>query len=253
MKNSLYKLILICFLSFACTDFVIAQENSDYNFEYKVSKVLPPLSIPRAQLKEARTLIDLNRYYKSSWIRSYHSVEISAKIEGELKTASGEDNILLPEQIALIEQADLGTDIAVKVKYMPENNLVKNDLKEMNFSFTIDPEIEASYSGGPQQLDQYLATKGLDKIPNTAIQQYNLAAVKFVVNEKGQIIDAEIKETSKDEQVDQLLLKTICDMPDWTPATYADGSKVRQEFVLTVGDHTSCVVNLLNIRRLEAE
>ena len=42
-------------------------------------------------------------------------------------------------------------------------------------------------------------------------------------------------------------------MPSWKPAAYANGMKVKQDFVLTVGDMTSCVVNLLNIRQLEVE
>ena len=253
MKNSPYQLILIILFSFACTELLKAQDKPAYDFEFKVSKVLPSISISRAQLKEASTLVDLNPYYKSSWIRSYHSVEISASLDGQIKESTNKDNRLTQDQKKLIAQADMGTDIAVKVIYMPENTLVNNEMKEMNFTFTIDPEVEASYIGGTEQLNHYLATSGFNKIPNSAIQQYNLAAVRFVVNEEGQIIDTEIAETSKDDDLDEFLIKTICDMPDWTPAAYADGTKVKQEFVLTVGDHTSCIVNLLNIRRLDAE
>lgn len=253
MKKSPYKLLLLFLVSFACTELLTAQDKIDYDFEYKVSKVLPPLSIARVELKEANTLLDLNPYYKSSWIRSYHSVEIKAMLNGELQETTNTDHTLTEAQKELIEKADIGTDIAVKVRYIPENTLANNEMKEMNFTFSIDPEKEASYVGGTQQLNEYLTKKGIGKIPNSSIPQYNLAAVKFVVNEEGQIINTEIAETSKDEELDKLLVETICNMPDWTPATYADGTRVKQEFVLTVGDHTSCVVNLLNIRRLEAE
>ena len=253
MKNSPYKLALIFLLTFAYPEHSTAQDNLDYDFKYKVSKVLPAISISRAESKEAVSLIDLNSYYKASWIRSYHSVEISANIQGNTKKEISKNDILSQTQKELIALADVGTNIAVKVKYLPENTLAHNERKEMNFTFTIDPEMEATYAGGSEQLDQYLIQKGIDKISNTSIKQYNLAAVKFAVNEEGKVVDTEIVETSNDEKVDQLLVETICNMPDWTPAAYADGTKVIQEFVLTIGDHTSCVVNLLNIRRFDAE
>jgi len=40
-------------------------------------------------------------------------------------------------------------------------------------------------------------------------------------------------------------------MANWQPAEYANGLKVRQEFVLTIGDHRSCTINLLNIRETD--
>ena len=87
----------------------------------------------------------------------------------------------------------------------------------------------------------YYAYRGVFK-------QHQLAAVTFVVTEKGEVADAKTFWTSEDEKVDKLLLETICNMPDWQPAAFADGTNSKQEFVLTVGDMKSCVANLLNIR-----
>ena len=42
-------------------------------------------------------------------------------------------------------------------------------------------------------------------------------------------------------------------MPNWAPAQYRDGTRVNQDFVLTVGDMTSCKMNLLNVRNLAVE
>lgn len=251
MKNSPYQLIVILFLSFAYPDLGAAQDNLSYDLQYEVNKVLPSISITRVKLKEANTLLDLNSRYKSSWIRTYHSVEISASLKGNIKRVISKNNTLSQAQKDMMEMADVGTDIAVKVKYVPENTLVNNELKEMNFTFIVDPEVEATYTGGPQQLTQYLKDNGIEKITRDNINQYNLAAVKFAINEDGKVIDAHIAETSKDKLIDQLLLESICNMPDWSPAMYANGTRVQQKFVLSVGDHTSCVVNLLNIRRLD--
>ena len=96
------------------------------------------------------------------------------------------------------------------------------------------------------------ANNAIDKI-STSFNKINLAAVKFTINEEGQIVDAHVFQSayqpSKDEKIDELLLETICNMPSWEPAEYDNGIKVKQEFVLTVGDMESCVVNLLNIRK----
>jgi TonB family protein len=148
-----------------------------------------------------------------------------------------------------MNKADVGTDISVKVQYIPDNTLKHNDVKEMTFSFVVDPESEATFYGGEQQLKKYLKEHGLEKISPANIKRYHLAAVKFTINEEGQVINAHVFESSKDEKVDKLLLDTISKMPRWKPAEYANGTKVKQEFVLLVGDMESCVINLVNIRR----
>ena len=44
-----------------------------------------------------------------------------------------------------------------------------------------------------------------------------------------------------------MLLKTIREMPVWNPASYEDGTKTDQTFVLTVGSKESCVLPLLKM------
>ena len=70
--------------------------------------------------------------------------------------------------------------------------------------------------------------------------------MKFTINELGQVVDTSIFQSTKDDDIDALLYQVICDMPDWTPAEYSNGEKVRQEFAFTIGNHESCVINLLN-------
>ena len=176
-------------------------------------------------------------------------MEVEATKNGTTKKAVGKSDVLTQEQKDLLKLADEGTDVLVKIKYMPENTLSHNDPKEFHFTFSIDPENDAAYPGGEQQLKQYLKEKAIDKIADGSFRQYQLAAVKFTIDEKGQVINPHIFWTSEDKKTDELLLETICNMPNWKPATYANGFKVKQEFVFTVGDMKSCVVNLLNIRR----
>ncbi len=249
MKNIQHKLIALLFIALALPYPASSQGSSAFEPEYEVNRIYPYISITEEKLNSVQTLIDINEHYKSSWIREYISVEISASYEGRTKKAISKNETLSQEQKDLINMADLGTDIAVKVQYMPENALKNNDIKEMPFTFTIDPKSDAKYPGGQQQLKQYLKDNAMAKIPDSNFKRYNLTALKFTINEEGQIIDAHVFETSKDKKIDDLLLEAISNMPSWKPAEYANGTKAKQDFVLTVGDHESCVINLLNIRK----
>ena len=249
MNNIQIKLIVLLFIVFAFPQLGSSQDNVADSFSYEVNKVFTPLSISKEQLVDAITVSDLNKHYKTSWVRKYNSVEVKASNKGILRKVVSEDDILSQEQKDIMNMADIGTDITVKVLYIPENTLTHNDIKDFKFSFMVNPEIEAKYSGGQDQLMQYLKENAIDKIPDSSFKGYDLAAVKFTITEEGQVIDAHVFETSKDEKIDALLLETICNMPTWSPAEYANGTKVKQEFVLTVGNMASCVIPLLNIRK----
>ncbi len=244
MKN-----ILCLFLTFVvCPYFCFAQSNTSDEFSYEVHVVDPPFAISKTTVESANTLLDINKYYKPDWVKAYESVEISATEQGEIKRVYGKSGQLTDEQKALLNKADANTAIKVKIVYLPENNLKQNDLKEHKFSFKILPETEATFIGSNQELKQYLKQNAVDKIPAGTLRQYALAAVKFTIDEAGKITNSSIFESTKDEKIDAILLETIANMPNWKPAEFASGLKVKQEFVFTVGDMRSCVVNLLNIR-----
>ncbi|MGB4959317.1 MAG: energy transducer TonB, partial [Saprospiraceae bacterium] len=147
---------------------------------------------------------------------------------------------------------DAGAPIHVHVNYMPENTLKHNDPKEFHFSFTIEPEKEAKYPGGQAALMTYLKENAIDKIPANTFVNYDLAAIKFTISEEGKVFNAKIfgqeYPKSYDKKFDQFLLESIQNMPNWIPAEYADGSKAKQEYVLTVGNMENCIIHLLNIR-----
>jgi len=249
--NSIQSKLIVLFITLAIPQIASSQDSVANELHFEVNRNYPPLSLTKENLTKAESLIDLNKNYKSEWIREYISVEISASQKGSIEKALGENDKLNQEQKDLINMADLGINIDVNVKYIPENTLSHNEIMEMDFRFTIDPEIEAEYCGGQEQLNEYLKEKAIDKIPDTTFQGYALAAVKFIIDEEGKIKDEEIFWTSEDEKVDELLLTTIRNMPNWKPAEYFDGTKIKQEFVLTVGNMESCVVHLLNIRQYQ--
>lgn len=249
MKSIRKKLIVLFYLTLVLPPLGFAQKGQLDQSSCKVYINYPPLSITKEQLKEARTLMDLNKKYRSEWIKEYLSVEILTSHKGEIRKAASNNEVLRQEQKDHLNTADLGTDIWVKVLYLPDNTLTHNDPREMSFSFTVEPENGATYPGGPQQLTQYLKENILDKMADASLKQYQLAAVTFTIDEEGHITDPRVFWTSEDEKTDKLLLDAVCNMPNWTPAAYANGQKVKQELVLTLGDLESCVVNLLNIRQ----
>lgn len=213
---------------------------------YEVNTIYPPLSISKVTLEQAQTLADLNRHYKPSWVKRYISVEISAIVEGNTKMVTSQNDILSQTQKDLMAMADVGTEMSVRVRYIPENNLKQNDEKEMDFKFMVNPEIKAAYIGGEEALKTYLKVNAIDHIAEGVFEGYDLAVVKFTINETGEIVNPHIFESAKDEKTDDLLLQTIAKMPCWQPASYANGTKVSQEFALMVGNMESCVVYRLN-------
>ncbi|MEZ5040317.1 MAG: energy transducer TonB [Saprospiraceae bacterium] len=245
MKNIVVTLIMV-FLAFPYLG--SSQDRSTDELSFEVNRSYPPISITKEKLKGAHTLLDLNEHYKSSWIRTYISVEILTSHKGKTRKAVSKNDMLTQEQKDNMYTADVDADISVNVQYLPENTLKNNDAKEINFTFSVNPESEASYTGGQQQLKKYLKEKAIEQIPGGSFVDYDLAAVKFTVDEEGRIIDPLVL-LPKDEKIDKLLLEAICNMPNWKPATHANGTKVKQEFVLTVGNMENCMVNLLNIRK----
>src|SRR5690606_15643161 len=94
---------------------------------FEVHRVYTPVSITKEKVKEARTLSDLDKNYRSSWVKEYVSVEIQASYKGSIRKALGKNDVLNKEQKDLINVADPGTEIAVIVQYLPENTLKHND------------------------------------------------------------------------------------------------------------------------------
>jgi hypothetical protein len=241
--------ILFLFATLVAFSSVNGQEHISGALEFDVYRVYPYISVSKEQLREVRTLEDLNPHYKPSWVSSYIYVEVITRNKGKTMKAIGENEILSLEQLHNMKTADTGSEISVNVQYIPENKLTHNEPREINFSFTPDPEQEAQFIGGKQGLKLFLKENALEKIPAGTFGQFQLAAVKFTIDEQGRVTDPHLFWTSENEKTDALLLETVCNMPMWKPAAYANGIKVKQEFVLTVGDMESCVVPLLNIRR----
>lgn len=226
-----------------------SQQTHADEFSYGVYKVYPPFSITRVELNEAQTLVDLNKHYKSSWIKEFESVEISATVGRVSRIVKSKNDILTPEQKEILTGVDPGSDISIVVRYIPDNNLKHNDIKIYDCTIPVEPDHDAEFPGGIIELNKFLETNIINHLPKGSFTGYDLSTVKFTINEKGQIIDAHIFWPWEHSEVEELMLAAVCNMPVWKPAEYHDGTKLKQQFALTVGNMKSCVVNMLNIKK----
>jgi len=244
--------ILLFFIATLISNIILSQD-STFIFSYEVNKIAPYLSVPEKKLKEAQTIRDLNKRFKTMWVKEYVSVEISSSVNGKIKKALSHSDTLNNAQKTLLKATDLNSVVEVDMKYIPNNSLASKDVKELNFTFSIDPNNTATFHGGELALFEYLKENAIDKINKDSIEEHAIASLKFIVNEKGQIIDAHIFQTSENEKTDAILLKAICNMPSWKPASYSNGINIKEEWALSIGDHRSCMVNVLNPYQLCVE
>jgi hypothetical protein len=221
------------------------------DLKFEVNKVLPFAPIQENQLAAINTIADLDKRYPAGWVKEYISVDISAFKSGIKTIASGTSNVLNQAQKDLIQSADRNSDIAVSVKYLPENSLINNNVKQYDFKVTVMPDNNAAYGEGAAQLTQYLYKNSIANIEAGSFTGYDLAAVKFTVTEQGHIADVQVALPSGDTKIDGMLVSAVSKMTGWKPAAFSNGLKVRQSFVLTVGNMANCMVNLLNIRPKE--
>lgn len=214
---------------------------------YEVKRVYKPLSISKNKLSNAQSIADLNKHYKADWVKEYESVIIKACIDGVVEKAEGKDDILTSDQVRLMSNADAGSDISVSAVYHPDNNLKSNDIHEMGFTFMVNPEVDAEFPGGEEELKAYINKNVKEQLIDLDLRPYQLAVVKFTVAKNGSVQNATIFSSSEDDESDIVLLKAVENMPKWKPAHYEDGTLITQEYALTVGDNSSCTSNLLNL------
>jgi TonB family protein len=178
-------------------------------------------------------------------IIDYVSVEILATCNSKVLTSQSTSDKLTPEQKNILNAADLGSDISIKIKFKYKNqakdSLGSSKIIEGKLAVTVVPETEAEFPGGFKQITEYLMKNVINKITEASTsEKIRQAIVKFTVNEEGQVVDAKILRTSTDPKIDDLLLNAINKMPKWVPAKNSKGIKVKQEFSIPFGSDSGC-------------
>lgn len=201
------------------------------------------IAASKKQFKEAKELKDLNTDYPSSWISKsdYVSSKLSLVMDGETRIAQGTNDQFNAAQKHLLEKAQIGSTIAVEVKYKVLNSITLNvDEKTMNFSISLVPMKEACFVGGEEQLNQFLREKTIDRFSAFGFESFEAAKILFTINAKGMAEEVEVAISSGNKEVDELLIDAIKKMPSWTPAMDAIGNPVNQKFQFNVGLAIGC-------------
>ncbi|MEM7040026.1 MAG: energy transducer TonB [Bacteroidota bacterium] len=235
MKKNFFSLI---FILLATTSF--AQHNYfDVFGTHYITNSGPYFLVTLDTLNDAQRLEDINARFPTKWVDRFLSVEITATTNGITRQAISTDDQLTVQQMGLLKSAGPDTEVSVKVNYIPENSLQDNPPRQMDFGLKMLPIVEAKFPGGTTDLKSYLKQNTLDKIDDTDFEKIKLAAVRFDIDENGKVARAQLLESSADQQVDQMMLDVICNMPTWKPAKNAAGESISQEFEFRLGKHVA--------------
>jgi TonB family protein len=261
MKNSLVTLLLSLFISTGFT------QNS--KFEY-TGRLTP--AIKKAKLNEANLIYEImpqfSRYFvlpyndrsqfdkqvitiypqaymfpqdNYNYLFNYVAVEISAICDGKVITSVSKNDTLTAAQKDILNTADLGNDISIKIKFNYKNGAIDSHgttckINEGEYSVTVIPQTEAEYPGGFKQFTQYFTKNVFNKMPEQPnTEKIQQAVLKFTIDEEGQIVNARISKTSTDPKIDGIILEATNKMPRWVPAQNAKGLKIKQEFSIPFG------------------
>jgi hypothetical protein len=192
-------------------------------------------TITQEKLSKAQSINDLIENYPSSWIQSYRLVDIAVNVDGKITKEQSSNNELTKAQKEILNAVNIASDIVIAVHYDKKNYNDKIETRQMNVSMLVVPEVEAEYVGGYAQMITYLKENSIDKILDKKLDYLPQPSISFVVNEDGITENVVLNETSKDAEIDKLLIELIQKMPKWNPAKNAKGLNVKQEFVFNVG------------------
>lgn len=208
--------------------FFMVQRGSSRN--NTIPKIGRPIS--EEKLKNAKTIADVIESYPNNWIKDYNSVKIVATIDGKDVEAVGPNDQLTTEQKEIFKHA---TNVLINVHYQKENheNLVQN--RQMNVALIVTPKNEAHFKDGYEKMIAYFKNNSIDKIEEKQFRYMPQPTISFVIKKDGSVSSVELTETSRDDEIDDLLISLVKGMPNWNAAVNSEGDAVEQEFVLMIG------------------
>ncbi len=191
-------------------------------------------SIPKQKLIDAKEISDVIENYPSSFIQDYNSITISGIVNGEDIEASTKNATLSEDQKEILVNAP---EVFISVQYQKKNYNDKVQNRVMNVSLVITPETSAEFKGGYMQLIEYLKDNCQGEIAAKNFRYLPQPSVNFIINEEGYPESVVLKSSSKDDEIDKLLIEVIKDMPKWEPGSNAEGQAVKQKFTLDIGQN----------------
>lgn len=194
------------------------------------------ISISKDEFTNAQYINEIVPNYPGNWIDEYKEVAIIFTHNGIEERITGPDNKITSAQHEKLQTMQVDDNILIEVDYRTRNVITdKLEASGMKVSIGVKPATEAYYPDGYEALISYLTKNSEGKIRALKLPEVPTAVVEFTVNEKGKVTDPKLVLPSQNEKVDQLLLQLIENMPNWKPATDANGNAVSQKFEFRIG------------------
>jgi hypothetical protein len=192
-------------------------------------------TVRKEKLRSAKTVYDLVNDRRVAVDRpdiEIVSVEVSMVGASPELVAKSAGRFLSKEQVSVLRNLDLGSEIAIRVQYKG----TPGNITELEQYLTPAPDVEAEFPGGEFNLINYLKENITGKVSGPARPGDQIQiTLGITVNEDG-TIEGNISRTSEDPLIDKLALDALNKMPKWKPAENARGEKIRQKFIIRTGD-----------------
>jgi TonB family protein len=232
MKTSILILLFSCLFSYGFSQ--------TFYFEHPGSRCAV---IKKEKLNQANLVSDLIPGFPDSRKDvEFISVEIISTGDQRTAIGKGTGDELTPEQKDILNAAETGTELSIKVSYRLKPgargyNSGDGKIFEAEYGITPGPYTEAQFPGGEQEMTAYLDKSIIKKIveSSTPPQSAPPLSVAFTINEEGQVTDARISRTSASPETDKLVLDALANMPRWEPAKNSKGLNIKQKFILGLG------------------
>lgn len=194
-------------------------------------------TISKEKLQRATSIYNLVPEESTKGIVSFEDVKISKLVKEDMRTESGKNGKLNPDQLQLLQSFDYSNNFCVEAM-MNRKNENTGEMEKILFVYyiTVVPETETSYEEGQTALISYFKKRTEALTIGKESNEFQAGKVRFTVTKDGKIDAIELESTSGNSAIDQTMLDSLKDLPgNWTPATNTKGEKVDQQLVLSFG------------------
>ncbi len=215
-------------------DIVGSMKNSD--LVYKVGSRYNH-TISKVDLHRAKSITDVLPKQEFESKGFYRKATISV-FENDVKmTELGEEALFTEAQIKLLQSTDYSSNVQVSALYEYEQTEGRNrSYDAVMYFLSITPEKEAEFAEGYDALISYLRENSKEHTTTIHKQQLKGGQFSFMVTKEGTIEKVELKSTSGYQEIDQVLIDLLKEMPGkWKPAIDANGEKIDQALTFFFG------------------
>jgi hypothetical protein len=190
-------------------------------------------SIKTSQLKKAVLISDIIDAYPTNWISNYKSVIVTSNNGNK---SIGNDIKLTKEQLLLINGLVVNDELQIEIQYEFKNSVTnKLEGNTMIVNMIVEPEIPAEPTQDYEVMINKTKSDFLSQMNMMKINWMNEFSISFIINEKGDAKQIQVKTTTGNPKTDSVLVELVKQLPSWTPAKDENNQPVKQAAVFSVG------------------